>query len=313
MTCDSSGHHLSLNNTRTGDVYTAIGMISSQGASDGFGNDFGDDGGFGNDFGDDFSGDDPFNGGNGGGNDAPLFYCECNMMYLISFRSGKVQLREDAISSGEAFAQNLVDAIIKDGRDYRGIILAGHSEGGTIAEATALAFLRGSRDLDSRKFYLLSTGSQLWMYEDERQEIMSEFSGRFMSFVNTKTIDNEVVFDEFSVCVHNDEGDSPYADAEVTYKDRFVSLPKTFLLPAPVTFHDRLTMTTRKVQLSDGTLVRRATPVQTLGIHEWKYYGAALAQHFTGGKSRAGSVIFEVASMSLLAATMMMSLLGGFT
>jgi hypothetical protein len=39
---------------------------------DGFGNDFGDDGGFGNDFGDDFSGDDPFNSGNGGGNDTSV-------------------------------------------------------------------------------------------------------------------------------------------------------------------------------------------------------------------------------------------------
>jgi hypothetical protein len=80
----------------------------------------------------------------------------------------------------------------------------------------------------------------------------------------------------------------PYADAEVTYKDRFVSLPKTFLLPAPVTFHDRLTMTA-----AQGTaLGRYARPsrdphVQTLGIHEWKYYSAALAQHFTGGKSGA--------------------------
>jgi predicted esterase len=55
----------------------------------------------------------------------------------VSDLSGQVRSNPDATSSGEAFAQNLVATIIKDGRDYRGIILAGHSEGGTIAEATA--------------------------------------------------------------------------------------------------------------------------------------------------------------------------------
>jgi hypothetical protein len=63
------------------------------------------------------------------------------MMYLISL-SGQVFNSGRCNQFGEAFAQNLVDAIIRDGRDYRGIILAGHSEGRTIAKATALAFLR---------------------------------------------------------------------------------------------------------------------------------------------------------------------------
>jgi hypothetical protein len=116
-------------NTRTGDGNARHRNDLQPRCCDGFGN-FGDDGGFGNDFGDDFSGDDPFNSGNGGGNDTSVLLRVQRMMYLIS--SGRVRSNSGKMqsSSGEAFAQNLVDAIIKDGRDYRGIILAGHSRVG---------------------------------------------------------------------------------------------------------------------------------------------------------------------------------------
>jgi hypothetical protein len=105
-------------------------------------------------------------------------------MYLISL-SGQVFNSGRCNQFGEAFAQNLVDAIIRDGRDYRGIILAGHSEGRTIAKATALAFLRDRVIWTAGSFTFCPPGLSCGC-TDERQEIMSEFSGRFMSFVNTK-------------------------------------------------------------------------------------------------------------------------------
>lgn len=226
-----------------------------------------DDGGF----------DDYFSKHYGGGSpdNAPLMYSPAQDIAVVSFRSGSVQKRDTVLDRAAAYAEALEDALRAFEPMPKAIVVAGHSEGGALAEAVVHACL-AIPQIDKSRLFLVATGAHLWATPEECDEIVRAMDGRFMSLVHC-----------------GNGGIDPYAvetsgDDRREVRHRLVSLPKTYLVDGGAVTGDSIAATEREFIIASG-IATVATGEAGEGLHQWKGYEKAIRAAFpTSAVTRGG-------------------------
>jgi hypothetical protein len=159
----------------------------------------------------------------------PLLYSEDSGTIVVPFPVGDIRKRGDVLSVSARYKASLKEAL-GQAPDFQSLVICGHSSGGVDAEALAL-LIAGDDDMKDilAKTYLVSSGSHLWMTENERDIVVDKFAGRFVSFAGADKL-GYVGYDRYNVlwAYPEDEG-TPYKWSDVPPYE-LVSLPKLLLV-----------------------------------------------------------------------------------
>jgi hypothetical protein len=236
----------------------------------------------------------------GGETNAALLYSATSRLLVLSFRSGKIRARPDILEAAGGYVTALHDFLYGSDLDFDGIVVAGHSEGGVMAEAVILKCIETSSRYLERMF-LVATGAHLWMLGEERESIVSNLKNRFHSCINTA----EPYFDSFATETETDPETQDYDSFDVSL---FVSLPKTYLLSdgSVTTIDGALRADTTEVALGGITLVK-APAAHMDGVHSWSAYEKKIGRSFmaamSGGARKQSWVASWVCLTALTVAT----------
>lgn len=119
-----------------------------------------------------------------------VFVCWENGVFIAIFPAGSTQNAEDVREVAEGLARKLGIVWAKLAREHdvsclRAFVLAGHSEGGAVAEATMCAILKGAdkQRIPRHMLYLTTSGAHMWASPDERDLLADQVQDRYVSFL----------------------------------------------------------------------------------------------------------------------------------
>ena len=158
-------------------------------------------------------------------NNVPVMFSRDSNAMVLPFRTGQVRARDLILADANAFLDQLCGLLETSEYGNPGsLVLCGHSEGGVLAEAMAVACTQSSRFMaayDIRRVFLVATGAHLWMARSERDLVERWFSNRFASFAMCERDDD----DADALALRYD----PFLLEQVG-RFEYVSLPKTVLI-----------------------------------------------------------------------------------
>jgi hypothetical protein len=149
----------------------------------------------------------------------PLLYSEDSSTIDAPFPVGDIRKRGDILSESALYKASLKEAA-RQAPDFQSLVICGHSSGGVDAEALAL-LIAGDDDMKEvmAKTFLVSSGTHLWMTENERDIVVDKFAGRFVSFAGADKLYGYVGYDRYNVLWAHPTPD----------EHELVSLPKLIL------------------------------------------------------------------------------------
>ena len=222
--------------------------------------------------------------------DARLFWSADTKTAVIPFRVGRIRTR--AVIEREA--AQYFDHITKSRAilkllfvDANKIVLAGHSEGGVVAEALALKFVQMAAKDEYKnympqmlaKMYVVNSGAHVWMNTADVAALTAALPGRIASFVTGQQQQgaNPTTIDKFVVGTKEQDGPESGLDF----------LPKSLLPRATleVEWPSRAALIVSFTQGEIKFSENNGGPAETnpfLSLHMWATYEAAMRPLLTG-------------------------------